>query len=93
MRQQNNLSSRALWGNDDMQQIWIAWQNSCAGFRKKQLKKWIKLCDKSDQITPTEQQIKNFFENNFALVTHQITMTAQLKEPLQVTMNRYWQAA
>ncbi len=64
---QNSLAGQDDWNSDDMQQIWSAWKNSCTGLRKKQLIKWINLCNIADRISPTDPQIKSFFEENFIL--------------------------
>ena len=64
---ETKLSDLPGWGNDDLSDAWDAWTNSCAAFRKKQLPVWIKVCDEADQVTPTEENIKNYFESHFKL--------------------------
>ncbi len=61
------LSDLPSWKSENLLNGWEAWLNSCVAFRKKQLPTWIKVCDKANQTTPTQESIKHYFESHFKL--------------------------
>ena len=62
------LSDLPGWQQDNLNDAWNSWQQSCIAFDKKDLSNWQQLCTRSDSINPDNTQaIRDFFESSFKI--------------------------